>query len=580
MVNTEIWMGAHQALTLVPESDIFLGFSASVLGAEATLSGDAGKTHLYDLDLDADTDAVKGGSGTKFIDRYRMVTDIYAGCIVDFYTTLSGVDNVGTLTNSLVVHSNSHKSLYFTEKWDHGTLNADSYAIIRKYGAAVPGPIKTDTTSSSEQSTLLSDNWLGLVETATFPNVEVEMKPMNLALGGQTRNPTFHLKGLETATGGSLDIVANHGCWLYYALGRCTNINAQFNDTSSIVTDAFTTASGDAMFLMESGADGSNATGTGKFDAQGPFFYRRLQSGVALCPPLAHNQLLETNDMEQLIIPTISSGTITNPITYTFAEENTSKLPSFTLEMSNSKSSPTETLQTDGGDEVFTRIATGNLINSLTLSANENEEMKMSLDLNTKMVIEPQGAESGSSGEGQAHFAQRGVTDERTYVNYGSGLGSVASIEQDFLNPFHFYDGSISLFGNQYIRITSMQLTINNNLQDKRYVGNYNKKIKTAVPGNRDYELTFSGYVTDKAIFTQLLNELEHTNADSGSGSLIDLNFQKDNGEQIRLKFDDYMVTSNTWPIPDDKGPIQIDWTIVPRTLNNCTVKTHWVLQG
>ena len=125
-----------------------------------------------------------------------------------------------------------------------------------------------------------------------------------------------------------------------------------------------------------------------------------------------------------------------------------------------------------------------------------------------------------------------------------------------------------------------MQLTINNNLQDKRYVGNYNKKIKTAVPGNRDYELTFSGYVTDKAIFTELLNEFEHTNADSGAGSLIDLNFQKDNGEQIRLKFDDYMVTSNTWPIPDDKGPIQVDWTIVPRTLSLCAVKSHWVLMG
>jgi hypothetical protein len=120
-----------------------------------------------------------------------------------------------------------------------------------------------------------------------------------------------------------------------------------------------------------------------------------------------------------------------------------------------------------------------------------------------------------------------------------------------------------------------MQLTINNNLQDKRYVGNYNKKIKMAVPGNRDYELTFSGYVTDKALFTELLNESE-----TGSSSQIDLNFQKDNGEQIRLQFDDYYVTANTWTIPEEKGPIQVDWTIVPRTLASCTVKTHWVLQG
>tara|TARA_R110002012_G_scaffold149794_3_gene309077 strand:- start:1149 stop:2867 length:1719 start_codon:yes stop_codon:yes gene_type:complete len=572
MVNTEIWMGAHQALTFVPESELFLGYSRSVLTAAATLSSDSGKTHLYDLDLDADLDATSGAStGTKFSDRYSMVTDIYAGCLVDFYT------NGGTFVQTLMVHSNSYKSLYFADAWDDATLDADAYAIIRKYGAAVPGPIKTDTSGSTEQSTLLSDNWLGLVSTATFPNVEVEMKPMNLGLGGQTRNMTFQMKGLETATGGSLDIQANHGAWLYYALGRCTNINAQFNDTSSIVTDEYTAASGAAMFLMESGADGSNAAGVGKFNEQGPFFYRRLLNQVALCPPLAKNQLGETNDMEQLIIPTMSSGAITNPITYTFKESDTSLLPSFTLEISNSKSNPAgDDLQTDGGDEVFTRIATGNMVNSLTLSANENEALTMSLDLNTKMVIEPQGAESDSSGVGQAHFAHRGVTDERDFVNFGSSLGTAALLEQDFLNPFHFYDGSISLLGTQYLKITSMQLTINNNLQDKRYVGNYNKKIKTAVPGNRDYELTFSGYVTDKAIFTALLNESE-TTVDT---SQIDLNFQKDNGEQIQIKFDDYYVTSNTWTIPEEKGPIQVDWTIVPRTLTSCTVKSHWVLQG
>ena len=402
------------------------------------------------------------------------------------------------------------------------------------------------------------------------------MKPMNLALGGQTRNPTFHLKGLETATGGSLDIVANHGAWLYYALGRCTNINATFTDINK-VTFPYTATGTDDVYLMEGGTtDANEPAGPANFDAQGPIFYRK--KGTTLCPPLGPNQLAATATMEELTFADMDSGAIRYPINYTFEESNTALLPSFTLEMSNSKSSPTEALTTDGGDEVFTRIATGNLVNSLTLSANENEEMKMSLDLNTKMIIEPQGSDTTSAGA--AHIAHLNVSDERTFKNYGSGAGGVSSITQDFLNPFHFYDGSISLFGNQYLKITSMQLTINNNLQDKRYVGNYNKKIKTAVPGNRDYELTFSGYVTDKAIFTELLNEFEHTNADSGAGSLIDLNFQKDNGEQIRLKFDDYMVTSNTWPIPDDKGPIQVDWTIVPRTLSLCTVKSHWVLMG
>ena len=555
-------MGAHQALTLVPESQIFLGYSASIIGGAAPAGTESNKTHLYKLYTGSLFDGT-GGTGTDFRSKYTMPTDIYAGCTVDFYS--SG----NTLVSSLVVHSNDRDNLYFADDWNNSSLGANSYAVLRKYGSPVLGPTTNDD-GDHAQSTLLSDNWLGLVETAAFPNVEVEMKPMNLALGGQTRNPTFHLKGLETATGGSLDIVANHGAWLYYALGRCDTINAQFDDVSK-VSRPFTSTGTDDVYLMEGGTDGDNNDGATRFDPQGPLFYRKL--GTTLCPPLGPNQLTSGGDVEELVEPS-GTTTISNAITYTFGEENTARLPSFTLEMTNSKSNPTEALTTDGGDEVFTRIATGNLVNSLTLSANENEELKMSLDLNTKMVIEPQGSDTTSAYA--AHLAHRKVQDERNFKNFGSVHGGVGNLTQEFLNPFHFYDGSISLFGNQYIRITSMQLTINNNLQDKRYVGNYNKKIKTAIPGNRDYELTFSGYVTDKAVFTELLNETESV----ADASQIDLNFQKDNGEQIRLKFDDYFVTSNTWPIPDDKGPIQVDWTIVPRTLSLCEVKTHWVLMG
>ena len=140
VTNTEIWMGAHQALTFVPESQLFLGFSASVLAAAANLSTDTGKTHLYDLDLSADLDATVSGSGATFGGTYWMVENIYAGCIVDFYSAGSFPGTNGTLRSSLMVHSNSHKSLYFANAWDDSTLDADSYAIMRKYGAAVPGP--------------------------------------------------------------------------------------------------------------------------------------------------------------------------------------------------------------------------------------------------------------------------------------------------------------------------------------------------------------------------------------------------------------------------------------------------------
>ena len=46
---------------------------------------------------------------------------------------------------------------------------------------------------------------------ATFPNLEVEMKQMNLSLGGS--ETTHQYKGIETASGGNLGLVVNHGAF-------------------------------------------------------------------------------------------------------------------------------------------------------------------------------------------------------------------------------------------------------------------------------------------------------------------------------------------------------------------------------
>ena len=162
VTNTEIWMGAHQALTLVPESQLFLGYSASILTTAAP-AGSAPNAHLYKLDLDSIYERASG-AGNAFSAKYTLVVDAYAGCLVDFYT------NGGTFVETLMVHSNDKSILYFANAWDDSTLDANAYAIMRKYGAPVPGPITNDG-GGHAQSTLLSDNCLGLVTTATFPNV-------------------------------------------------------------------------------------------------------------------------------------------------------------------------------------------------------------------------------------------------------------------------------------------------------------------------------------------------------------------------------------------------------------------------
>ena len=75
-----------------------------------------------------------------------------------------------------------------------------------------------------------------------------------------------------------------------------------------------------------------------------------------------------------------------------------------------------------------------------------------------------------------------------------------------------------------------------------------------------------------------MLNQTENT----GSAEKIALTFTKDNtaGETFTLEFEDYFLSTNTWTVPDDKGPITVEATLMPRTLGTCTTSTHWVLQG
>ena len=122
-----------------------------------------------------------------------------------------------------------------------------------------------------------------------------------------------------------------------------------------------------------------------------------------------------------------------------------------------------------------------------------------------------------------------------------------------------------------------LTLTINNNLQDKRFIGIGNKSIKDAIPAQRTYEVSFTAMVTDDKLFEELLNQDE---VGDTSSTLLTLQFDKANDEQILIKLQDYYLSAANFTIPDDKGPITVEGTVMPRTLNSCTVKTHWVLQG
>ena len=548
-VNTEIFLGSGASLTLVPEVDLQI-----VLDSSSTTT---------QLVVDA-----------AWSDNVRMVENLYVGCILDLYDHAAPTVPVSTH----IITANDTTSFTISPAHTHGTLNdANDFAVIRSYGAPSP------TTKTSSIARLNADNWLGIVESATFPNVEQEMKQVNLALGGN-RNFTHQYKGIRTSSGGSINIVANHATWLYYALGSCSQINATFTGSSSLDPDTsgvIPIAHANNVHYLDIGETATAKAFSDNLTAHtstGPIFYRTATDSTFLIPPVLTSDGTDAAKMALLTLPSYNaSGVLTNPIKYTFTELNTEDLPSFALEQTLSKLESSNTYNTETGSASeshnFVRIARGNRVNTLTLTANENEELKITMDLNTSAVNKLKQAE--------AYQARGGNSDNTTLFNFGSGANTLAATGEESLEPFFFSSGSFNIFGQQFLKVTNLTLTINNNLQDKRFVGMGNKDVKVAIPSQRTYELSFTALVTDDKLFEEIFTETEVA---SGS-STIDLQFDKvapdgTVNEQIILKFQDYHLSGSNWTIPEDKGPITVEATVMPRQLNTCTVKTHWILQG
>ena len=404
------------------------------------------------------------------------------------------------------------------------------------------------------------------------------MKQMNLSLGG-SRNFTHQYKGIETASGGNLGLVVNHGAFLYYALGRCNSITATFeanNPANKLTGHGANTSQDDRRYVYldtsNGGAASDHVVTSSQFLEQGPFFYKTARGSSTLTPPLLHGFDLNTN--MELLQRTETDGTSSGTdhlITYSFKEANGEKLPSFALEQTMAKSSTlTTNTASDSEDTTFVRIARGNRVNTLTMTANENEEVKMTLDLNSRAVH--------SLDQDENYEARGGISDNRQLFNFEQSYRTDSTDkEEEFLEPFFFSSGLFSVFGQQFLKVTNLTLTINNNLQDKRFIGVGNKSIKEAIPAQRTYEVSFTAMVTDDKLFEELLNQTE---IDNTASTLLTLQFDKANGEQILMKFQDYFLSSANFTIPDDKGPITVEGTVMPRTLESCTVKTHWVLQG
>ena len=477
---TEVFVGAGAGATFVPEMDIQLN--------DVVFSSNVGTLDAGDRALIA------------------LVPDLYVGCRV----TIGSTDTIITANDATTITVES-------------VSDSTSDATIHGFGAPVPGP-KSGTTP-----TLLSDHWLGLVDTFTPPNVEVEMKQLNLAVSG-SRNYQHQFKAAETVSGGSLELMLNNGSWLYYALGGATYTI----DTTDGTTTAWAGDTND--FLVFDAGDKIVRSIAGN-----EYPLRLHSGGTALTSGSVDvsNYYIARNTAE---------------LDYTFTELNGDTLPSFALEVTYDKSTVGASTVIDSNTNNvnrYCRIFTGCQVNTLTLNFEEGQELRASIDMVTRRAFD----------------APNGFLPRRGVAVGVDDLQNYSSTDDDNY-PFLFSDGSIKLFGQNVTRVKSGSLTIGNEIQPQRFVGNTNRQTVSAhIPGQRTYEMSLTMLVTDTELWDELRKQDEY-NVDAG---LLELKFTKGNGEEIEIKLDDYIIQNVTVPFPADKGPVEVEATISARTLTSCT---------
>ena len=495
----------------------------------------------------------------SFTGELLLVPNLYRGCILEFY-----LNSGDTFTDKAMIISNTATTITVANTIDSAIMSSASsyYGVIQHIGAPVPAP------KDSSNPRLLSDTWIGLTDQVTIPSTAIEMK--QIALSSGTRNMAYQFKGAETTSNGSFSLSANNFSWLYYALGskEITTVSNQ----GSVTMDS-------DDFFTSTGLTGNNFIYDSNVNTAG--FHRTI--GNVVCPPLNKQKGMDDTDIKSVNL-TQTNGAITNKITYTFSENNTADLPSFALEYTLKKpasmateevditSTTVNSVARDISETVYSKIYPGCQVESVNLTADAGQEMKMTVNFNSKNTFTAP----------NNYVTANKTTDLQEWVNFGSPAGGQSSISEEQLRPFFFSDGTIEMFGQEYIRIENMTLDISNSLQPKRFIGRYDKNSQTHIPGQRVYNLSFTGLVTDNLLFEELRNNAA-TSLSGTDGNQIKLTFTKDtttNDETLSMVFKDYMVTSADFPLTNDKGPITVNWAIQPLELHSCTHTTNWIIQG
>jgi len=479
-------------------------------------------------------------------------------------------------------------------------------------------------TDSNVGERVKTDQFLGIATALTLPETKIDLKRYHVI--GLGRDVSVQVPGKLTNEGGSFEVAMHSARWLKYCLGnelilspdggsQSTQLaSASLAGQSHLDLDATTLQSSIAIavgdyleirdddpvvpIVSDHEPDGSTWTGAldnFEFDNAKPHEVRRVIAisehasdfRVYLDEPLAYPHLVNTdvelrdpNTAGSLPVIVTSAGVITNPVKRLLFSR--SSQPSFALEVSQRRRDmDTDESTIDGGvgdTKELTRVFRGCKVTDFTMTTDNDAALRLSVNFNAALCYTDTGRLEGTNSRYASHrmFDDTANTAQKR-IESGIALGTQ--------KPFMFYNGSITLAGQQVAQVMNFSLTGQTGMQAFHTInGHYQassastdqvpfagaRNASLMIEGQTSYEMTMEIAVDDPLFYHKMRTGTEFSVNGEGNSTTnqIRIIFEKNlTGEKMVLLIDDYYIIEAPLQIPEDKGVVKSTLKIMPKSI-------------
>ena len=242
-----------------------------------------------------------------------------------------------------------------------------------------------------------------------------------------------------------------------------------------------------------------------------------VETGISFIPQ--DFELLEFAFGTRVTSGTAGTYSLGSGKTWVYAGADTGLIPSMTIETTFSP-----------GQTSFPRQFVGCKVDKLTITAEEEGEVKFDMDLKGQRYLVPSDASPVP----------------KIYTN----------------NPFLFHNGSMSMWGTTFGKVTTFELSLANNLKPKFYIASGAISAKFAgdmIEGVRDYELTTTVIAQDRLVWNELTSATV-----SGFTTVLRLGIAS---HAVAVVCNNCVISEAPHNIPEDKAEVPVEIKMIPRTV-------------